>query len=85
MLVSLRMYIGTQNLANIDVNIVPTCMYVTCIKSIMHLMHKEKTYLNDNLDTGFCVSFTLHIFPYQQYTMAEFLTFVQKNVSPFLS
>ena len=51
----------------------------------MHLMHKEKTYLNDNLDTGFCVSFTLHIFPYQQYTMAEFLTFVQKNVSPFLS
>ena len=53
-------------------------MYVTCIKSIMHLMHKEKTYLNDNLDTGFCVSFTLHNFPYQQYTMAEFLTFVQK-------
>ena len=44
----------------------------------MHLMHKEKTYLNDNLDTGFCVSFTLHIFPYQQYTMAEFLMFVRK-------
>ena len=41
-------------------------------------MHKEKTYLNDNLDTGFCVSFTLHIFPYQQYTMAEVLMFVQK-------
>ena len=44
----------------------------------MHLMHKEKTYLNDNLDTGFCVSFTLHIFPYQQYTMAEFLIVVQR-------
>ena len=62
-----------------------THMYVTCIKSIMHLMHKEKTYLNDNLDTGFCVSFTLHIFPPISNSLwSEFLNFVQKHPAFFI-